>query len=59
MEVLMRVTMVIEVTISVEQPVQRSGETQVADFVLPALEDLKEATGDVKAVSYTFTEVPV
>lgn len=56
MERLVKVHMEIDVTISVPEPVMRSGETQVADFILPALDELKEATEDVKDVTYSFTE---
>ena len=52
----MKVRMWIEVVIRVDQPVMRSGESQVADFVLPALEDLKESSLDVKDVQYVFDE---
>lgn len=57
MNKLVTVRVEIHVTISVEQPVMRSGESQVADFILPALEELQAATADVKAVTYTFTEL--
>lgn len=46
------------VAVEVPEPVMRSGETQVADFVLPALADLQEATTDVLAVWASFEELP-
>ena len=47
----------IYVSVEVEEPVMRSGESQVADFILPALDELKEATADVKHIAYQFTEL--
>ena len=56
MDRLVTVRVEIEVVVAVQDPVMRSAETQVADFVLPALKDLEEATMDVKSVTYKFTE---
>ena len=51
-----RVRLEIEATFTVELPIGRSAETQLADFVLPALEELKGATMDVAEIVYKFTE---
>lgn len=53
---LAKVRMFIEATINVEQPVERSAETQLADFVVPALDDLKEANPEVREITYAFCE---
>lgn len=53
---LVTVCVAIAVTISVEEPVMCSGESQVADFILPALDELKEASADVKLITYAFVE---
>lgn len=55
----MKVRMEIEVTILVETPVLRSGESQVADFVLPALQELQEVSADVQDITYSFTETEI
>ena len=59
MERLVRVRVEIDVTIAVENPVMRSAESQVADFILPALRNLKEATMDVKDYTVSMKELTV
>lgn len=54
---LVKMRVEILVTIEMEENSMRSAETQIADFVLPALDQLQEETEDVREVSYTFTEL--